>query len=144
MTTQNKIIIVVVLMVASFAGGRYLTPEKVVTKTVTVEVEKSKENIKDNTIIVEEIKPDGTKKITTKKDIQTIIVNKRENNTKENTETTNKSSSTILSVMGGVNVLNPTGMIFGGHVSRQLLGPLHIGIFGLTSGTFGASVGIEL
>ena len=41
--TRNQYIIVGVLILLAAAAGRYLTPEKIVTKTITVEVEKKQE-----------------------------------------------------------------------------------------------------
>ena len=88
-------------------------------------------------------KPDGTitETTTTKTESETVT------NTNNKTETIvqGKKSSLNLSALAGINVTNPSGgIIFGGHISKQILGPISIGVFGLSNGTAGLSVGIQL
>lgn len=138
--TRNHYIIVAVLLAAAFAGGRFLSPEKIVTKTVTVEVEKT--NTKQDSVVIKVTKPDGTitETTTTKTETETIT----NTNNKTETITQNKKSSLNVNALAGINVTNPSGgIVFGAHVSKQLLGPISIGLFGLSNGTAGVSVGLQ-
>lgn len=130
-------------ILVSFACGYYIKPDKVVTKTVTVEVVKTETDTKDRTIVVEVINKDGSKTITTKKDIDTNVKEMAKTNSNSQTLSVKRSSSLLVSVLGGVDITKPTGIIVGAHVSKQLLGPVHIGLFGLSSGVLGASVGLQ-
>ena len=159
MTTKSKIIGVVVYTLVCVAGGYYLAPVKVKTEVKTVEVEKKDTNTVQNEkkdshktytkVVI--VKPDGTKQTTTtvtddkiatqKTDTtQTIDIAKSSDQTKEVT----KSSSRLnLSALAGVNVSNPAnGLLYGVHVSKDILGPISIGLFGLSNGNMGCSVGI--
>ena len=133
-----KYIIALVILIGAFALGRFTVP----TKTVTVEVEHKVEDTHNNTdtIIVEEVKPDGSKITRTeiKSKTDTKIVSDIKNST-----TVQKTSPLNISALAGIDVIHPTGLIFGGHVSKQILGPVSIGIFGLSNGTAGLSVGLS-
>ena len=139
--TRNQYIIVGVLILLAAAAGRYLTPEKIVTKTITVEVEKKQE--KTNTVVVKVTKPDGT--ITETTNTNTESTTTTNTNTKTDTIIVQgKKSPLNVSALAGINVTNPAGgIIFGGHVSKQILGPVNIGVFGLSNGTAGLSVGLQ-
>lgn len=134
-----KYLIVLVLLVGAFAAGRYTSPTKIETKIQTVEVEKIKKN--EDTVIVEKITPDGTK--TT----QTHIVSTTEENNhiKENfdTVTESKHPATTISLLGGLDINNSVHPVYGLSASRNILGPISMGIFGLSNGTVGLSVGLN-
>ena len=139
--TRNHYIIIGVLLLVAFGAGRWLSPEKVVTKTVTVEVEKT--NTKQDSTTIKVTKPDGTitETTTTKTESETVT------NTNNKTESIvqGKKSSLNLSALAGINVTNPSGgIIFGGHISKPILGPISIGVFGMSDGRAGLSVGIQL
>jgi len=127
------------LLLGAYALGRYVAPTKTITKTVTVEVEKTKTH--EDKVIVERIEKDGTKTTTTH--VVTNTETDKKANTKQEQIVENKKSSLLVSALGGVDITKPNGLIFGAHVSRQTLGPVHIGLFGLTNGTIGASVGLQ-
>lgn len=140
--TNNRwqAILGLLMLVGAFAAGRWLSPEKVVTRTVTVEVEKTKSKQDSTTIKV--TKPDGTitETTTTKTETETVT------NTNNKTETIvqNKKSALNVNALAGINVTNPAGgIIFGGHISKQIFGPVSIGVFGLSNGTAGLSVGLQ-
>jgi lipopolysaccharide export LptBFGC system permease protein LptF len=147
--------------------GRYSLPAKVVTKTETVTVEKeviknTEKTIKDTNkdrelIIIETIKPDGTKVV------EKHYVNRdqiKEDTTKVNVTTdikkTDEKTSTVVS--NGKNDWNLSALVttshteddmlkgnvsYGVHVQRRILGPMSIGAFGLTNKTYGISLGVS-
>lgn len=152
---MKKFIALAVALLAAYAFGRFSAPEKVKIETKLVEVEKKiekKETDRQNnkkTTTVTEIKPDGTKTITK--------VTTDESTTKTNTgsieqsvkideklnETTNSSSKVTISALAGVNPFRiDQGVDLGAMVSKPVLGPVTIGVFGFKSGSMGASVGL--
>lgn len=154
MTTKTKIIVAVVALAASFAGGYYLAPVKVKTETKIVEVEKKSKTTSSNKnkkkITVKITRPDGTKEETTtvetgesKNSSSTQESNKSEESKKEVT----KSSSRLnISALAGaqVNLGIPVTAtpVFGAHISKDIIGPVSIGVWGLSDVTFGVSVGL--
>jgi hypothetical protein len=161
MTTKNWIITVVIVGATGVAIGRYTVPKKVTIQTQTVATDKvntktdDKTNVKKHKdeVIVTVKKPDGTVETTTKisedtntgKDIAatTSVDTTDKSDTKK--ETISQSGHLNLSFMVGANPFNFTGspgVIYGGHVTRDILGPINIGIWGLSNGSCGASVGL--
>ncbi len=159
METKYKAMGFVGVVLVSAAVGRYTAPEKVKIETKTVEVikevkvtDETKTKNRDRiTTGVTDTKPDGEK-------IETItVIEKDADSTKTDVTTTrddSKSTDQIkevtkstgrlnLSVLAGVNVTNPgNGMLYGGNISRDILGPISLGAWGLTNGIGGVSVGI--
>lgn len=159
MQTKYKVIIVVVVILTSFAVGRYTVPTKIKIETKIVEVIKevkvkdtseTKKKDKIYTKIVD-TKPDGSKTETT------VIAEKDASVTKTDTKVDlddNKTADKIkevvkdsghlnLSFLAGVDVAHPgNGLLYGGHIIRDIIGPINIGIWGLTNGTAGCSIGL--
>lgn len=151
MTDRTKYIIVGVALLTAFAAGRWLAPEKVKIEKQIVTVEKQVDTKdKDDhkkTTITETTKPDGTKTKTTviTDDSQTKDTTKTDTATKE-TETkeiTRGTSKVTLSALGGVHLgLGSQPVVYGGMISKPVLGPITIGIWGLSDATAGASIGL--
>lgn len=151
METKYKVIVVVVSIATAFAVGRYTVPQKVLTVTRVVEVEKKlietdKDTTKD-TKIVEIVRPDGTKETTTiinenKKVDQTVVDNKDSSSDAE-TETEKTGSPVTINALAGLD-LKSGATVFGASVSKPVIGPIAIGLWGLTNATVGASIGLVL
>jgi hypothetical protein len=144
----KKIGVGLIVAALFFALGRYTSPSKVIvqTKTVTVEVEKEKQEQNIKTQTTETIKPDGTKVIssTTDTSTQTNIDTNINTNSSTTKETTYAKDGITLSALAGLDVTNPTrGLIYGASISRPLLGPITTGLWGMTNGTFGVSIGLK-
>ncbi len=149
--TKYKVILVAVAIITAAAFGRWTAPVKTVVQIKTVETVKTV-TVKDtdknqDTTVTEVKKPDGTVTTVTHTTTETKTDTKTQTAEKEQTDTTKtttKSTSTLtLSALAGVNVTNPAqGMIYGGLISKQVLGPVSIGLFGLSNGTAGASVSL--
>lgn len=160
METKTKVILGSVAVVVAFAFGRYSAPEKVKIETKTVEVEKKVTDKQRNvqkkkhlvTTITETEKPDGTKtkvtKITEEDDSnsntnvsQTDTTNKSTDTTKEITYSSKKYS---LSALAGTqfSFSSPITPIYGGMFTRQILGPINAGVFGLSNKVGGISLGL--
>lgn len=130
----------VIIIVIAFYTGKHYAPTKVETKVITVEVEKTK--VVEKKVIVEKVNPDGSKTTVTTIDTNT----EKENTTASNNTTIKENKKQPLNVhaMGGLDITNPSGgFIVGAHVSKQILGPISFGLFGLTNGTAGISLGLS-
>jgi hypothetical protein len=150
MTTKQIVIIALIALVGAFAVGRYSAPEKVVTKTVEVEkkTEDKQVDSQDNkvTTITETDKPDGTKVKTTviadKKDVQ-VDDKKTDDITKTETKEIDRGSSKVtISLLAGENVTSPGIPTYGLSITKPILGPLTVGVFGFQNGLIGASIGL--
>lgn len=148
MSPKYKVIIVVVALAGAFAAGRYTLPAKVVTeiKEVVKEVkEKETETNKHKeTKRVIVTNPDGTITDTTtivedtKKNTDTTTVVDKDKST--NSETTYPTDKVTIQALGGLNF--PETPVYGAAVSKPVIGPIVIGLWGLSNKTVGASIGL--
>jgi len=150
MTTKQIVIVAVVAILGAYAFGRWSAPEKV--KIQTVEVEKktddkqTKTDDKKITTITEVDKPDGTKTITTvitdAKETQ-VDDKKTDDTTKTESKEIDRSSAKVtVSMLAGINVTNPGVPMYGISISKPILGPITVGMFGFQTGLIGASLGL--
>lgn len=169
MTTKTKVILAIVAVNAlatAFAFGRYTAPEKIVKEVETKVVEVIKEvkvesgktdtsrNKRVEKVVTETVYPDGRKVTETRTIETTETERKTEKEVTEGKETEreteSKSTETIkyarnawtLSVLGGVD-RNQVGLIYGAHAQKEILGPINGGLWGLSSGVFGVSLGLQ-
>lgn len=168
LTKKQMIISAAVYTVVIFAAGRYTssytsTDTKKEVKT-DVQTKTEDQKIKTdtdrdqhiNTVTVEKVLPDGTKETTTTKTEDTstqrktdTVKNETDKDTSTDTTTETKKiesgrSKLTLSVLAGANVTNLSGgFVYGVHVTKDILGPINLGLFGLSNGTAGASLGIS-
>lgn len=152
---KTKIIISIIVLITAFAFGRYTVPEKTTSKDIYKEsssktTEKDKETHK-KTIITETTKPDGTKEKTT-----TVTEDSENHKTTDSTKTSDKEKETetirgdskvTVSMLGGVGLSNPSEFLVGVAVSKPILGPVTVGLWGLnkygtTNFNGGASLGL--
>lgn len=127
------------MLIGCFYWGRYTAPTKIETKTITIEAEKIKQH--QNTLIVEKINKDGSKETTTRIITDT---NKDTVKTSEQNKLVEKKSALNIYALGGIDITNPaSGFTVGVHVSKQLIGPVSIGLFGFTNKTTGVSLGMS-
>ena len=160
METRQKVIISVCALALAFATGRYTVPEKIKVETKIVEVEKKTENKKEDvnqnkhketkTVIVE--KPTGEKETTTTtvedtKTDKSSDTAKNDTTTKDSTE--NKDiklgdSKVTVSALAGVQYSVGTGVapVYGACVSKPIIGPVTVGLWGLSNASGGVSVGL--
>jgi len=160
MTRKYKIVLGIVVVSLSYALGRYTAPVKIKTETKVVEVEKkteskqkdiSKDTHKTTTTIIER-SPDGATKETTIVDEKTDYDKKTKSDTldsKTNLSDTKKEvekerGHTTIFAMSGIDVKNPSnGLSYGLGVNRSILGPITIGVWGMSNGIAGCSIGLE-
>lgn len=134
-----KITVVVALLVGAYAYGRRSAPEK--THTVTIQVDKIVEVVKHTVTTIRE-KPDGTK--------ETIII--ADENAKENSKAksiddskiSNRHSIVSIALLGLSKKVGTAYPIGGISISKEIVGPITLGVFGFQDKTFGLSIGINL
>jgi hypothetical protein len=146
-------------LATSFAAGRWLAPTKVITKTVTVEVDKQTQDHEvdhgtdhhKETDTTQITRPDGAKETTTKVIDDTAYDTKTSQSDITEHDTTKDASKEVIrssdkvtiSALAAIDVKNLSGgPAYGASISKPVLGPLAVGIFGLTSGVVGCSVGL--
>lgn len=154
MTTKVKVIICVAALGTAFVIGRWSLPAKVVIQTKTVEVEKKStqantDQAKHQDVTTVTVKnKDGSETITTHavtdtntdKSVSTKLVDNTTTQTSK--ETTYSTSKITILALAATDITNPTKLTYGISLSRPVLGPLSVGIFGFTSGTFGVGAGL--
>ena len=147
MTPAVKISIVAGAIILAAVIGRYTAPEKVRVETKTVTVEKVVTNTETHkkTTTTDVVKPDGAHEIVTVATDDTNVHQTDNVNasTSAVAETTRGYSKTTLAVLGGLKPLSPSEPpVFGGIVTRPILGPITVGVWGMSTGTFGAAFGL--
>lgn len=141
----------VVILLASlfvFTLGRYSAqnPEVKTTVDTTKDVKKDlNENIQTHEVSISEKDPDGTTKTTTTKD--TTTVKKVDTITDTTTKITQdvippKTNTVSVSILAGYDITRQ-GPVYGASLTKQVLGPITIGAFGLSNGTVGGSIGLQ-
>ena len=159
------LIVALICGAIGFGTAKFITPEKVVTKTETVEVVKEvvKEvKVKDDSIsqtnnrqtktIITEF-PDG-KKITEIYEINqdTIIIVKKEKEESESNQETNinNNTSTIIQnqkaqwkINGTIGLEDFTKPIYGITAERRIIGPIFAGAYYKTNPEIGITIGVE-
>jgi hypothetical protein len=135
---MSKYIAAVIVVAIAYAAGRYTAPEKIKTEIKTVEVEKVVTKVQHKKVVIRENK-DGSK--------ETVIITDTKSDEKgksntdiKNKEVTNKGSFNI-SVLAGSSV--PINGVLGVSATKNVLGPITVGAWGLTNGTAGLSVGLN-
>jgi len=143
---KTKVIISILVLAAVFAAGRYSvssidTKSKEVVKTDT-QKDTTQDTKKTTTI---EKTPDG-KEITTIQE-ETVI------NAHTSTDKTDQSSTSVIA--NARKTLNISGLasldlstrsvmpVYGASISKEILGPVTVGVFGLTNGVIGVSIGLD-
>ncbi len=155
MENKTKIIIVSVALLVAFAFGRYSAPEHVKIETKIVEIEKKvvdTDTLRDRhreVVIKEIVKPDGTKEkvTTTVEDSNTSRKTRTEEETSRtenrSEEITRGSKVTLAALIGSPLRLNSSfEPIYGGIISKPILGPITVGVWGMSNKTAGFALGL--
>jgi len=136
------IILTVVLMVGSYVTGRYFSQQNQVSVKTSITQTKN-EQIKENTheTITEVKEPNGEVKTVTI--IGTITTDNTQTQTDTKTQTIPVKRSTInISALAGMSLTSLTP-VYGISASKEFIGPITVGAFGLTNGIIGLSVGVN-
>lgn len=139
MSLSKKILILLIFLILSFAFGRY-SVKSVDTKTTEIKQENKDVRTVTHTTVIEQ--PNGVKK--------TIIISNTEDRSKSFTDTkvlanTNKRSMLNISLIAGT-MLGPEAarnMDYGLSINKEMFGPVTLGAYGMKSGAFGLSIGVN-
>lgn len=140
---KTKIIGSIIIIAVSFAFGRYTAPSAAIKtiETNQTDTETQKDTHKETTITKDKNGNEVTKIIedsTTKKDKQSTT-NIDQTVTPSNKDILNVSA---LVATDGFSLSNITP-VYGLSVTKNLLGPITVGAFGLTNRTVGLSIGVN-
>ncbi len=129
---QKKYLVISALTISivSFYVGTQFASADTTSKTDIKKVENK------DTTVVEVVKPDGSKTTTTK-----IIYVGRTDSTNTSQTKHNQPSVNIHALAG----LSFTGQpAYGAHISKRIIGPISLGVFAVSSGVAGLSLGVSL
>lgn len=156
MSSKALIITAIVLFALGAAIGRYTVPEKVRVETKIVTVEKKTENkntdVKDHKkiTVIEIDNKDGSKtKTTTTTDDSDKRVNDKTTDSIDTsqssvTETIRGSSKVTISLLAGTKLsFSANPIVFGGIISKPLLGPITVSVYGLSDASGGFGLGLQ-
>lgn len=161
LSLKNVSIVVVLTGVVGFAFGRYSMPESVKETTDIKQTQEKKEDTKTDVdkdkhyvkTTAETTHTDGTKTTTTTTTVDTSEQKKTDDNkSSDSTKDIHEEKEVIghkdkinLGLMTGIDVTHGLGVntvLYGGYINRPLLGPITIGVWGLSNGTAGLSLGL--
>lgn len=148
MTPKSIFILCCIALGIAFAAGRYSASGSIIktTEQTTTDTTKQvdRDTHKDTTTVVEE---DGTGK----KKTTTIV--KEDTTTRSKTDEVTKDDKSSVTTPVKRNTLNVSALasvdiknfvpVYGLSVTKEVLGPITVGAFGLTSGVVGVSVGLD-
>lgn len=160
MENKTKVIIAAVVVTTAFAVGRFSAPTKIKTETKIVEVEKkTSEKESDNEkktrkkTVTKEVKhPDGSTESSTETTEETeSSKKKRDKNSeessrteKETKEVTREGGKIIISAIAAGRLQSPlASLLYGAVIQKEILGPATAGVFILTNGQIGVTVGLS-
>lgn len=137
-----NVLVVGLLCGACFTFGRLSTPEKVRVETKVVTVEKKIEVAAkhENVIVHEVIAKDGSKVI----DTHTVSETEKKTDTLVSSQASESKEVVKSRQPLSVNALIGLNQTYGASVSKPILGPISVGVWGLTNASCGFSVGISL
>lgn len=141
MTITHKLILAFLALVAAFAFGRYSVQSKTVDKQTNTSTTSDKDIHKHTTTTTTEA-PDGSKKTVTIIDENSDTKKDIQQDTTTHIDVASKSTLNV-SALAGVDYHDFTKPIYGLSINKNVLGPITVGAYGMTSGLVGLSVGIN-
>lgn len=142
-TSNSKVLLTLVcIILLSFAIGRYTaTIGKSVDTKSSTQIDETK-NTETHTTITQTKDPNGQVKTVTTIDSNTST-KIDEDKTKESHTQVSAQSKINVSALVGNDFNNPFLPIYGVSASKEFLGPITVGAWGLTNGTIGLSLGLN-
>jgi hypothetical protein len=143
MTFKYKVGIAISALLLSFCLGRYSSNHSDIGRSVQTRsdtVVQDHENVHKVEVITK--KPDGDVVETVTTD---SIDNKQLTQTVDTKKTVDKTSKINISVLAGTDITKGINLtpVYGFQASKEFIGPVTVGVFGLTSGVVGVSIGID-
>lgn len=131
MPTTNQVRILIIVAVIAYALGRYVSPAAPKVETASVK----------------SIDTEITKTITKAPNgkIRSVTVTKisdNESQIKKIAPTTSKPIKPMVSLLGGYDLTSHKN-VYGLSITKPLIGPVQVGVWGLSNGSLGISIGAE-
>lgn len=136
MSLKYKLLILLALLAVAFSFGRYSVQGKQVTQSQ--ETTNTGERTHTVTIVTEE---HGKKVTRVTEDAVVNTVSKEI--VKSTLQVVPKRSAFNVSVLGGALLQTRPELVYGLSVSKEFIGPITGGLFGLSNGILGLSIGIN-
>lgn len=149
MTTKTKVIASIVVVATSFAFGRYSVNQPSIKTKEEIKTDSTSNTDKDTRTTKTKVTvktPDGTEKTTETTDTTTTSKTTKQTDSDTNIQqiVESKSSRINISVLGANDfsrgALIPT---YGISASKEFIGPITVGAFGLMNGVVGVSIGLD-
>jgi hypothetical protein len=145
---KYKIVIAVCALAIAFASGRYSVSYNETTHEVT-----NTQDTKHKTEVVRTVvhtvtvqEPNGEIKTVTDSDTHTATKEDEQENQQVTLDQTKISTTSKLNIsaLAGIDTQSLAHpFVYGLSVSKQVIGPITAGLFGLNNGTIGVSVGLS-
>lgn len=130
------------MFAVGFCFGYYAMPQKTVIQRQIIEVEKKTQDVQKDTVRTETRKPDGTVEIRTERHVDQHTQTDTNKQETERQEIVKSSGVLSVSAMAGTT-FSLTPPVYGAMVSRNLIGPITVGLWGISNGTGGVAVGLN-
>lgn len=143
MMDRQKVFVSSFALALAFATGRYTNtkPSISLSEKTTVQRDTVKNTQTHKTVVTTKA-PDGTIKTVATIDTNTEAENKTQD--VSSTKLEQKSAPKLnVSALAGVETTKSFAPVYGLSVSKEILGPVIVGLFGMTNGTVGVSLGLE-
>lgn len=146
MRLRYKLLLLSIALLLAFAAGRWLVPQKVkvITKVQTVVQTVVKHDTHVRTVTIVTQKPDGTKitKTTVTHDSSTETGVKVEHKKDHKKVVSTSQPQYEIAAIAGYD-FHTSHKVYGAMVSKQVLGPVNLGVWGLSNSEIGISVGVR-
>lgn len=139
MTKLVKLLSIIGVLLLAFALGRYSAPKSVVTDTKKNTEIKRNTNKHSTTTTVKT--PDGGVKIIKVVDSTSDTETKKESSSSSSTTYNRKVLN--VSLLAGNDSLDLSNIKYGISVTKEIIGPITAGVYGLNNGTLGVSIGVN-
>jgi hypothetical protein len=147
---KRELAAVAVGLAVMFAMGRYSVSEPPAVKTVetitTNDQKKEDKNVTQHQTMVDVKHPDGSESITTTTDTTSsdkAQETEKETGSLQQTVTPAVRSKLNVSALVSENLTSIGAPNYGVSVTKEVLGPITAGVFALTNGTIGITVGLD-
>jgi hypothetical protein len=152
MTIQTKALIAIAVILTAFASGRYsathgqapsVTTSQQTTTDTQVKVDKDTHKVSTTTDVKTK---DGSEKVVTvvTEDTVTAINKTQDTVAKVQTVVTQpKFTKTHISLLAVTDIKSINKLSYGISLSREIIGPVTVGVFGLSNGVAGLSIGLN-
>lgn len=146
--TKTQLIILAAALVIGFVAGSLTHPSKEVKTTSNEKINldiKSDKDIHEHTVTIITKTPDGvsTTRIDNTQDTVSVTNTDKRSSLVTTSDTVRGKKSINLSALVGVSVYEPLIPIYGISVTKPIFGPITAGVFGLSTGTIGVSIGCD-